>query len=124
MIGSVTTHLALKKKNWEHAPRPSNSIDSLFPQCGLFHNSSKSPFHACTIVGTERFIVWDVRSESTNTSMFSDIQWEWSLVELEAADSYDFVVWVTSRPWIGPAVIGDDAWRGQPDDHALVSEWI
>jgi hypothetical protein len=80
-------------------------------------------YHAFT-VGTVRFILSDMRSESTDASMFSTAQGEWLRHEFDRANEYDFVIWVTSKPWIGTAQAGEDAWWGHPADRAKVSDWI
>ena len=62
--------------------------------------SSIPIYHAFTI-GTVRFIVTDLLSESNETNIYSTEQKEWLFSELQQADQYDFVVWATSKPWIG-----------------------
>lgn len=91
----------------------------------MYHSNTTSAavFHAFT-VGTVRFIVSDLRSESTDASIFSDEQRSWLEQELQQAPNYDFVIWATSKPWIGPSNPGDDAWLGHPQDRAMVSDWI
>lgn len=81
------------------------------------------PYHAFTM-GTVRFIVSDLRSESTDASMYSDAQWQWLQNELSRAASYDFVVWVTTKPYVGPANPGSDSWKGQPEDRRALSDFI
>jgi len=57
-------------------------------------------YHAFT-VGTVRFVVSDLQSERTNNTIYSQQQKEWIFQELQQADNYDFMVFVTSKPWIG-----------------------
>jgi Subtilase family/PhoD-like phosphatase len=57
-------------------------------------------YHAFTM-GTVRFIVSDLQSDRTNSSIYSAKQQDWLFEELQQADQYDFVVWITSKPWIG-----------------------
>jgi hypothetical protein len=93
----------------------------------LIGNTSTSlpvpPYHAFTI-GTVRFIISDLRSESTPASIYSDEQKNWLFDELRNATAYDFVVWLTSKPWIGPVKEGDDSWSGHPNDRAELSQHI
>jgi hypothetical protein len=80
-------------------------------------------YHAFTI-GTVRFVLSDLRSESTESSIFSTEQGDWLKAEFDQAELYDYIIWVTSKPWIGPATVGDDSWFGQASDRAKVSDWI
>lgn len=82
-----------------------------------------SPYHAFTI-GTVRFIISDLRSEATAVSIYSDTQREWLFEELRNSTAYDYVIWVTTKPWIGPAKAGDDSWMGRPEDRAQLSQHI
>ena len=82
-----------------------------------------SPYHAFTI-GTVRFILTDLRSESTKESIYSDAQKEWLFDELRNSTAYDFVVWASTVPWIGPPEQGDDSWMGHANDRAELSEFI
>ena len=90
-----------------HAPLPSNN----------------SMYHAFTI-GTVRFVISDLRSERTEESMYSDEQREWLFNEIAQAEQYDFVIWVTTVPWIGEPEPGADNWMGQPADRRDLSNWI
>eukprot|EP00957_Ditylum_brightwellii_P177138 13494248-Ditylum_brightwellii.AAC.1 len=82
-----------------------------------------APYQAFTI-GTVRFIILDLQSESKNSnknfagSIYSAQQEEWLYAELENSDNYDFVVLVSSRTWTGPASRGDNEWAGFADDRA------
>jgi phosphodiesterase/alkaline phosphatase D-like protein len=82
-----------------------------------------SPYHAFTI-GTIRFILTDLRSESTAMTMWSDAQRNWFFDELSHAAKYDFVIWVSTKPWIGPVEPLDDAWYGVPQERSMVSDYI
>jgi hypothetical protein len=82
-----------------------------------------SPYHAFTI-GTIRFVLTDLRSESTATSMWSDAQRTWFFAELSRAADYDFVIWVSTKPWIGDVEPLDDAWYGVPLERSMVSDYI
>jgi len=88
-----------------------------------------APYQAFTI-GTVRFIILDLRSESKNSnetfegSIYSTQQEEWLRAELDNSNNYDFVVMVSSRPWTGPASRGDDKWSGFANDRRNLSKWI
>jgi Subtilase family/PhoD-like phosphatase len=67
------------------------------------NNSTMTPvpiYHAFTI-GSVRFVVSDLQSDRTNSSIYSPEQQDWLFAELQQADQYDFVVWISSKPWIG-----------------------
>lgn len=82
------------------------------------------PYHAFTI-GTVRFIISDLRSESTMTTMYSEEQKQWLYDEIADAANYDFVVWVTGPFWTGEAEEGgDDTWKGSPKDRSELSDFI
>ncbi|CAB9530511.1 Subtilisin-like protease 1 (Fragment) [Seminavis robusta] len=79
-----------------HYPLPAAAADGL-------QNATVIPvpiYHAFT-VGTVRFIMSDLQSDKSNTSIYSAQQQEWLFNELQQADQYDFVIWITSKPWIG-----------------------
>jgi hypothetical protein len=86
-------------------------------------NTTKAIYHAFT-VGTVRFVLSDLRSESTMEHIFSSEQGAWLQNEFAMADQYDYLIWVTTKPWIGPAQAGEDAWLGHAADRAQVSDWI
>jgi hypothetical protein len=86
-------------------------------------NTTKAIYHAFT-VGTVRFVLSDLRSESTVEHIFSSEQGARLQNEFAMADQYDYLIWVTSKPWIGPAQAGEDAWLGHAADRAQVSDWI
>jgi PhoD-like phosphatase len=85
--------------------------------------SNNSAYQAFTI-GTVRFVISDLRSESTETSIYSKEQKEWLFQELSKSDQYDFVIWVTPKPWIEEETPGSDAWKGYAADRAELSQWI
>jgi len=99
-----------------HGPLPASLNDGYSGQKEL------PPYHAFTI-GTVRFIISDLRSESSEAHMYSEEQKQWLFQEIANASSYDFVVWVTPSPWIGPYK-KDDTWWGHPEDRAELSEYI
>ncbi|KAL3788871.1 hypothetical protein ACHAW5_009228 [Stephanodiscus triporus] len=93
----------------------------------LAANAAK--YQAFTI-GTVRFIVTDLRSESFRSTeyypgkIYSTEQKEWLFNELAQAANYDFVVWVTTRPWTEPVKIGSDSWGGFASDRDELSAYI
>lgn len=86
-------------------------------------SSAFPPYHAFTI-GTVRFIVTDLRSESTSSQIYSGKQRSWFFDELRNSTNYDYVVWLNSKPWIGPAEDNDDSWLGYSDDRRDLSNHI
>lgn len=91
--------------------------------------ANAAKYQAFTI-GTVRFIISDLRSESIKSSeyysgkIYSREQKEWLFNELSQAENYDFVVWVTPRPWTGPAEIGSDSWAGFASERDELSAHI
>ena len=102
-----------------HYPLGSNSVDEA--------NAAK--YQAFTI-GTVRFIITDLRSESIKSSeyysgkVYSKEQKAWLFNELSQAENYDFVIWVTTRPWTDPAKVGSDTWGGFVSDRDELSSYI
>ena len=100
-----------------HASIPHHPLD----------DPSGTPYHAFTM-GSVRFIVSDLRSEANRTTqrVYSDEQAEWLRNELAQASQYDFVVWITSKPWIGDVdfTVNHDAWFGAPEDRRALSDYI
>lgn len=95
---------------------------------GSSSTSTKNPiavpvYHAFTL-GTVRFVVSDLRSESNETLMYSKEQETWLKDEFSRAAEYDFIIWVTSKPWIGTEELGDDSWTGYPQDRLQLSDYI
>jgi hypothetical protein len=99
------------------------SYRKAFPYYPPLSSNSSATYHAFTI-GTVRFIVSDLRSEVIDKSMFSKEQRDWLYDELSLSSNYDFVVWVTTKTWIGEAEEGDDSWSGYPTDRQELSDWI
>ena len=81
-------------------------------------------------IGTVRFIITDLRSESIKSTtdfpgrVYSEEQRDWFFGELSQANNYDFVVWVTSRPWTGVDRVGGDGWGGFVKDRDELSSFI
>lgn len=88
-----------------------------------------SNYQAFTI-GTVRFILTDLRSEAIEStdnyegSIYSQEQKDWLYAELTNSSSYDFVVWLSTKPWIGQAERGGDSWRGFEKDRKELSNHI
>jgi len=81
-------------------------------------------YHAFTI-GTVRFVISDLRSESNDTYIQSIEQTNWLKQEFSKAAEYDFVIWVTTRTWIGTTTgSGDDSWAGYSSERRQLSEFI
>jgi len=99
------------------------AVESFRQAIPLLPASPSKLYHAFT-VGTVRFVVSDLRSEASFDQMYSREQKDWFFGEIEKADEYDFLVWVTPSPWIGEAEQGSDKWWGRPDERREVSEWI
>ena len=96
-----------------------------FPHDALGSSSSdeatSAKYQAFTI-GTVRFIMKDLRSESIRSTevysgkVYSQEQKEWFFNELSQAADYNFVVWINTRPWTDPAEVGSDSWGGFVSD--------
>lgn len=82
------------------------------------------PVYQAFTIGTVRFVVSDLRSESTNNGIYSPEQEVWLKDEFSRAADYDFVIWVTTKPWIGEADPGGDSWSGYPSDRRTLSDYI
>ena len=95
-----------------------------FPHHQLALEGNAVPIYHAFTVGTVRFILTDLRSEANETSIYSKEQRDWLFNELSQADQYDFVIWASSKPWIGTVELGDDNWTGQPNDRAELSQFI
>lgn len=102
-----------------HYPLGSTSSDTA--------NAAK--YQAFTI-GTVRFIVTDLRSESIKSTdqfagqIYSTEQKKWLFKEFDQAVNYDYVVWVTTRPWTEPVKVGSDSWGGWEANRQELSAYI
>lgn len=88
-------------------------------------SSLPSPYHAFT-VGTVRFVLMDLRSQATDHSIYSDEQKRWLFRELDSSPSYDFVILISSKPWIDADsnIEEDDSWAAYPDNRSELSAYI
>lgn len=100
------------------------SYQIAFPHHALALEGDAVPLYQAFTIGTVRFIISDLRSEANETNMYSTEQRDWLFNELSQADQYDFVIWASSKPWIGEVDLGDDNWTGQPNDRKELSEFI
>jgi hypothetical protein len=83
-------------------------------------------YHAFTI-GTILFILSDLRTEATDTRIYSAAQRDWLFAELANSGNYDFVIWFTTKLWIAEDAApgsSDDAWKAYPLDRQELSDWI
>lgn len=85
--------------------------------------SNTSPYHAFTI-GTVRFILTDLVSENSGDRIFSAAQMDWFVTELKNSSSYDYVVWLSTKPWIGEFEADNTGWAGHPTERTLISNVI
>jgi phosphodiesterase/alkaline phosphatase D-like protein len=100
------------------------SYQLAFPHHPLALQGDAVPIYHAFTIGTIRFILTDLRSEADQTHIYSDEQRDWLYQELSAADQYDFVIWASSKPWIGKESLGEDNWAGQPEDRQQLSDLI
>ena len=92
------------------------SYQKAFPHYPLaLEGDAVSPYHAFTI-GTVRFVVTDQLSEAANGARLSEEQTAWFKEELSQAENFDFIVWISSKPWIGD--------QGSSLDREELSEFI
>ena len=101
-----------------------------YPLGSSSSDTADAPKYQAFTIGTVRFIVTDLRSESLRSTeyypgrMYSTEQKEWLLGELALAANYDFVVWVTTRPWTEPVKAGSDSWGGFASERDELSAFI
>lgn len=85
-------------------------------------NEADAAKYQAFTLGTVRFIITDLRSESVRSSeyfsgkVYSKQQKQWLFDEFSRAGEYDFVVWVTTRPWTDPVRLSSDGWGGFVQD--------
>ncbi|KAL7526564.1 hypothetical protein ACHAXR_001544, partial [Thalassiosira sp. AJA248-18] len=93
-------------------------------------NEANAAKYQAYTIGTVRFIITDLRSESIRSSeyfsgrVYSKEQKEWFFNELSQARNYDFVVWVSTRPWTDQVEVGSDSWGGFVYDRDELSRHI
>lgn len=87
--------------------------------------SGDASYHAFT-VGTIRFIMMDLRSNAgrVSGSTLGLDQREWLFEEFAQAQSFDVVVWMNSKPWIGKNNPDTDSWAGFAEERRLVADKI
>jgi len=121
-----------KNSECEGTASARRSYQKGFPHYPLSNASASEEvgiYQAFTI-GRVRFIMTDLRSEAVGSAttsegkMMSDKQFTWFLSELADFNSFSFVVWVSSKPWIGPPEIAGDNWQGYSTDRQRISNAI
>jgi hypothetical protein len=80
-------------------------------------------------IGRVRFIMTDLRSQADLQSddirtTLGSAQRDWLLSELNNASSYGLVVWVSSKPWMGPGTSNIDKWRGYPEERQMIADKV
>lgn len=87
--------------------------------------SSSASYFAFTI-GRIRVIVTDLVANSgrdAESNLGLD-QRRWFLDQLTNASSYDLVVWVSTKPWIGATRPGATGWYAYPEERTLISNYL
>jgi len=93
-------------------------------------NEGEAAKYQAFTIGTIRFVITDLRSESIRSSeyysgkVYSKEQKQWLFDEFSNAGKYDFVVWVTSRPWTNGEELGSDSWGGFANDRDELADHI
>ena len=99
-------------------------------ESGFSQEEETAPKYQAFTIGTVRFVISDLRSESFKSTedfagqVYSEAQKDWLYNELSQADNYDFVIWISSRPWTDPDEIGSDSWGGFVNDRDELSRYI
>ncbi len=99
-------------------------------ELGSTSNESTAAKYQAFTIGTVRFVLTDLRSESIRSTeyfsgrIYSNAQKDWFYNELSQAANYDFVVWVSTRPWTDPEKVGSDSWGGFVSDRDELSAHI
>lgn len=76
-------------------------------------------------VGRTRFILTDLRSARTQSSMLGAEQKAWLKRELAAASRRgQLAVWLSTVPWIVPAEPSSDSWAGWDDERRELADFI
>ena len=100
------------------------SYQLAFPHHPLAVSGRQVPVYHAFTHGSVRIIVSDLRSEATDSSIYSLTQRDWLRNELSQSSQYDLVIWMTSRPWIGDADPGSDGWYGFEQDRKELSDFM
>uniref|UniRef100_A0A6B2L1V1 PhoD-like phosphatase metallophosphatase domain-containing protein n=1 Tax=Arcella intermedia TaxID=1963864 RepID=A0A6B2L1V1_9EUKA len=75
--------------------------------------------------GLVHIILTDLRSDSKKGKMImGPEQYEWFLSELSQHKSYELILWISSRPWIGAADPTEDFWGGYAEQRRNISNYI
>lgn len=106
-----------------YKPLPSQEANYYYSTGNNTNSNYTSPYHAFTI-GTVRFIITDLVSENTGDRIFSSTQMDWLLNELALAPYFDYVVWLSTKPWIGPFEKNNSGWAGHIEERTQISNVI
>jgi len=112
--GSSTSREAARLSYQKYVPR--------YPF--LNNREGDVPIYQSYIYGRIKFILTDLRSEANITDMMSDEQENWFFQELLGYQNWDLMVWVSTRPWIGPEIPGEDFWGGFHQQRRRIANFI
>lgn len=103
------------------------------PHYPLSAGSGDVPIYQSFAIGRTYFILTDLRSErspknisdNANKTMMGATQKAWFKNELlMARDHYVAIFWLSTVPWIGTAVSGNDNWAGYTTERAELANFI
>lgn len=103
------------------------------PHYSLPEGSGDVPIYQSFEIGRVRFILTDLRSEkdvadaadNAQKSMMGSNQKAWFKQELLSGKSQNqLIFWVSSVPWNGPAVAGEDHWAGYTTEREEIANFI
>jgi len=82
--------------------------------------------HQAFDIGKIRVIMTDLRSESyqKDKTIMSQQQKQWLFSEFLKFSSYSLLIWVSTQPWIGAPVVGEDSWLGFAEQRKEVANFI
>ncbi len=84
-----------------------------------------APIYQAFSVGRVRFILTDLRSERTATSMLGADQKKWLFDELlNSAKDHALLVWVSTVTWTGEPEPGSDRWAGYADERREIANFV
>jgi major intracellular serine protease len=113
-----------------------DNVHTVFPHFPLAagessNTNSDTPLYQAFTMGTVRFLLMDLHHQSkersnnrNSTSFYFTQQQEWLFQELSQADQYDFVVLVSSQPWMMENGNGDDVDAYYAEDRRILSDFI
>lgn len=115
---------ALRSYQWLFPHYPLVTLEQNQSVANHFNEINPVPIYHAFTIGSVRFVLTDLRSESNSERMFTDAQREWLYDQLRLADQYDFLVLINSKPWIGETELGEDNWMGVPDERLQLSNLL